>query len=360
MPLMCRVHSTRDQDLMMRNPVIETKPCAPCVRVLAPGRLHLGFMDLNGGLGRRFGSLGLALDGVSTRVSGRRAVSIQAEGCGAERARDCAQRLFRALGLDGGVQLCVEASVPRHAGLGSGTQLALAVGSVIDRLYGLGLGTRRLGSILERGARSGIGLGAFDTGGFLVDGGRGTGEQGLPPLTVRLPFPARWRVLLIYDSRLQGLHGGAEREAFGVLPLFPAHESAHLCRVVLMQILPALSTEDLDQFGRGVGLLQRVVGDHFAGAQGGRYASPGVAQVLSWLEGEGLYGVGQSSWGPTGFAVVGSEARARALLGEARQRFADHRDLSFQVVRGRNCGHEYTGDGGAGQGAVVSDIRARR
>ncbi len=28
--------------------------------MFAPARLHLGFLDLNGGLGRRFGSLGLA------------------------------------------------------------------------------------------------------------------------------------------------------------------------------------------------------------------------------------------------------------------------------------------------------------
>ena len=27
-----------------------------------PGPLHLGFLDLNGGLGRSFGSLGLAID----------------------------------------------------------------------------------------------------------------------------------------------------------------------------------------------------------------------------------------------------------------------------------------------------------
>jgi predicted sugar kinase len=38
------------------------------VSVTVPARLHLGFLDLDGGLGRRFGSLGMALDGPSRGV----------------------------------------------------------------------------------------------------------------------------------------------------------------------------------------------------------------------------------------------------------------------------------------------------
>ena len=37
-------------------------PPIDLVRVSVPARLHVGFVDLNGGLGRRFGSLGIALD----------------------------------------------------------------------------------------------------------------------------------------------------------------------------------------------------------------------------------------------------------------------------------------------------------
>ncbi len=35
---------------------------APKVSVEATARLHLGFLDMNGGLGRKFGGLGLSLD----------------------------------------------------------------------------------------------------------------------------------------------------------------------------------------------------------------------------------------------------------------------------------------------------------
>ncbi len=43
------------------------------VTVAAAARLHLGFLDMNGGLGRRFGGLGLAIDRPATRLTIRRA-----------------------------------------------------------------------------------------------------------------------------------------------------------------------------------------------------------------------------------------------------------------------------------------------
>ncbi|MGH8511817.1 MAG: hypothetical protein ACREU8_10690, partial [Gammaproteobacteria bacterium] len=39
------------------------------VTVTAPARLHLGFIDMSGDLGRRFGGLGLTLSGIQTRLS---------------------------------------------------------------------------------------------------------------------------------------------------------------------------------------------------------------------------------------------------------------------------------------------------
>jgi predicted sugar kinase len=74
-----------------------------------------------------------------------------------------------------------------------------------------------------------------------------------------------------------------------------------------------LLEQDLDTFGRSIAELQRAVGDHFAPAQGGRFSSPHVAQALNWLEAQGIACVGQSSWGPTGFAIVASEDQARSL-----------------------------------------------
>ena len=76
---------------------------------------------------------------------------------------------------------------------------------------------------------------------------------------------------------------------------------------MLMQALPALVERDIEGFGDAIGELQRITGDYFSPAQGGRFSSRAVAEALAWLESQGIAGVGQSSWGPTGFAIMAGE-----------------------------------------------------
>ncbi len=314
-----------------------TAPRLSAVDVDAPARLHLGFLDLCGDLGRRFGSLGLAIDAFPTRLRLRPSATISAAGPNADRAERSARRVQQALGLPGGVRIDVEAATPGHLGLGSGTQMCLAVGAAYARLYGIEPNTGDLAQSMGRGARSGIGVGTFDQGGFLLDGGRGSNTNA-PPLIARMAFPDAWRVVLLLDRRGEGLHGAQELDAFRRLPPFPAERAAHLCRLALMQIMPALAEQDLAPFARGIAELQRVVGDHFAPAQGGRFTSPAVADALAFAEREGFSGVGQSSWGPTGFVLTRSEQQASDLVERLRRRVGDLSPLRFLTVRGCNHG----------------------
>lgn len=312
-------------------------PARARIMIEAPARLHMGFIDLNGGLGRRFGSVGVALRDVATRVVVHRVRSgLSAQGAGASRALDYARALSDALGLPPAAGIEMVQTVPAHAGLGSGTQLALAIGVGLARLHGLPVGVREVARLAERGLRSGVGVGVFEHGGFVVDGGRGA-DGAVPPVVARLPFPEAWHFLLVLDQDGRGLHGTAEVAAFRRLPEFPAAHAAHLCRLVLMQMLPALSQEDLPAFGQAVTELQHVVGDYFAPAQGGRFTSPRVAAVLDWLARQGAVALGQSSWGPTGFAVVASAARARELRAAAERAFPEA-GLRFLVSAARNAG----------------------
>jgi predicted sugar kinase len=105
-----------------------------------------------------------------------------------------------------------------------------------------------------------------------------------------------------------------------------------------MQALPALAERDIQKFGSAIGELQRVTGDYFAPAQGGRFASPAVAEALAWFESRGIAGVGQSSWGPTGFAIVDAESRANELVRDARARWGEAGPLQFMGCGGRNRG----------------------
>jgi beta-RFAP synthase len=203
-------------------------------------------------------------------------------------------------------------------------------------LHGLAPDTHGDAIRLSRGARSGVGIGLFEQGGLIVDGGHGP-ASGPAPIVARLPFPEPWRIVLVLDRARQGLHGAAERSAFAALPPFPERAAADICRLVLMQALPALAEQDIAGFGAAVRAIQRILGDHFAPVQGGRrFTSSAVAACLDALERAGAHGVGQSSWGPTGFVFAESAAEAERLAALARSNAAGALDI--RVVAALNGG----------------------
>ena len=80
---------------------------------------------------------------------------------------------------------------------------------------------------------------------------------------------------------------------------------------MLTALLPALAIEDVEAFGAAIYELNARAGDAFAAAQGGRYAGPTVAALIGRLRAAGIKGVGQSSWGPTVFAITPRDAAFR-------------------------------------------------
>lgn len=311
------------------------------VVVRAAGRLHLGFLDPAGTLGRRFGSLGLVIDGWETTVELRPAASdVLAAEAGAEaeleRAALHLQRLRARTGLDAPLALHLSSALPAHAGFGSGTQLALAVGRAFARLHGLEVPTPQLAAWLGRGLRSGIGIAGFDQGGLLVDGG--PGADGMPaPVLARLALPAEWRVLVVVDPRRRGLAGDEERAAIARLVPLAQAEAADLCHQVLMRVLPGAASADFAAFSAGVNRVQQVLGEHFAPAQDGSpWTSPAVGRLLDWARPRAA--VGQSSWGPTGFAVLPSPEAAAGLLAAARAAGLLDPALDCRIVAGRSSG----------------------
>jgi beta-ribofuranosylaminobenzene 5'-phosphate synthase len=287
------------------------------VQVTAAARLHLGFLDLAGDLGRQFGSIGLAIDAFETRLQLLEAPRFVVLGEERERGARLAGRIAQNLGLDTRKKLTISKAIPAHAGLGSGTQLALAIAAALRRFAGLELDSREDARLLDRGARSGVGVALFNRGGLAVDAGRGLATE-VPPVVARVNFPPDWRVLLVLDPRVEGAHGAAEMQAFAQLPHFTADAASQICRRTLMQILPGALEKDLGAFGDGVTRVQEIVGDYFAPAQGGRFASVAVGRVAGRLKALGAHGIGQSSWGPTGFAFASDPDHAEFLARRAR------------------------------------------
>jgi beta-ribofuranosylaminobenzene 5'-phosphate synthase len=343
--------TTASTELTYPAPDVAVADHDPAVRLLAPARLHLGFLDPAGSLGRRFGSVGLVVNGFDTEIelsaSPREQVSAPADTDPAEveRAVQHLRVLQRQSGRREPMRLRLLRQPPAHTGFGSGTQLALAIGRAFAQWHGLNLGTPTLARWLGRGARSGIGIAGFDRGGLLVDGGPGAGgEPG--SVLARMPFPAAWRVLVVQDSAHQGLSGAAEADAIDTLPPLPQAHAAEICHQVLMRVLPGAASAEFAPFAAGVTRIQRVLGEHFAAAQGGgAFTSAAVGRLIEWIAefsadgpDEHRAATGQSSWGPTSFAILASQAHAEAVVAAARASNLVAPSLVLRIVSGRNTG----------------------
>ena len=299
----------------------------------------MGFIDLSGSLGRHFGSIGVALNEINTRLSISYADQLVLTGIQSQRALQSIRQLCAALNVPDKLQLDVSSSIPEHVGLGSGTQMSIALGLALSTYYDLGLNVRDIARLTARGARSGIGIAIFEQGGLVVDGGRGE-RTVTPPVISRMNVPEDWRFILVFDRRGQGLHGAEEIQAFKELPAFPQQEAARLCYLLMMQGLPALAEDNLDLFGDVITQLQASVGAHFASAQGGIFTSNEVADAMQFLQDQGAVAIGQTSWGPTGFCAVQGSALAEELKQQVEQKFSHCKNLSVLVASARNTGGE--------------------
>jgi len=309
------------------------------ITVIAPARLHMGFIDLSGSLGRNFGSIGVALNEINTRLSVSYCEQLTLSGIPSDRALQSIKQLCAALNVPDKLHLELTSCIPEHVGLGSGTQMAIALGLALSAYYDLGLDVRDIARLTARGARSGIGIAIFEQGGLVVDGGRGE-RTVTPPVISRMNVPDDWRFILVFDQRGQGLHGDDEIQAFKELPPFPHQEAARLCYLLMMQGLPALAENDIRLFGDVITQLQTSVGEHFASAQGGVFTSDEVALAMQFLQAQGAVAIGQTSWGPTGFCAIQGSALAEELKQQVEQKFSYCKHLSVLVVSARNTGGE--------------------
>jgi beta-RFAP synthase len=289
-------------------------------------RLHLGFLDLHGGIGRKYGSIGVALETPCMVLSAAEAPVLDVEGDDARRARTYAEKFYLRSNLPEGrrAKLTLKSALPPHVGLGSGTQLALTVGTALSVLHGFDYSTAELALMMGRGKRSGAGIALFDKGGFVLDGGHKTGRSpGVPPVLWQENFPPDWFFVVAIPDAPCGKSGEKEAGAFRNLPE-PSPESAgEVCRHVLMGLMPAIREKDIGAFGKSLSAIQKIVGDCFSPAQSGRFACPFSEKVISMLREGNAAGVGQSSWGPTVYGLVQGEGTARELAAMVKRKAAE-------------------------------------
>lgn len=302
-------------------------------RVTAPSRLHFGlfhvpaagFTHWPGADGERglpvraFGGVGLMTDRPGVVVTVRPADAWQVEGPLASRAQAAALRFVTSLPEPDRrpFQVLVEQCPAEHVGLGVGTSLALALARALAVETGHpDLSAAELARRVGRGERSAVGVHGFDRGGLIAEAGKLPGED-VSPVVARVDLPADWRVVLFTPDGGSRWHGDGERRAFAAAAREPRPATTEaLARIALLGILPGAVGGDLDAFGDAVYEFNRRAAEPFVAAQGASYATPQIADLVGSLRRLGVRGVGQSSWGPTVFAVVANQDAAVGVVRE--------------------------------------------
>ena len=290
------------------------------VYVKTPARLHLGLIDLNGDLGRIFGGLGVGINHPNVILEAEQSENFAVTGEKTEQVTTLAKRFLEAYNIKANAAINVKQVIPEHSGLGSGTQLALAVATALAKLFDVKATVQELAEVMERGRRTSVGTTIFEQGGFVVDGGKTTSEKRFPATIFRQTFPQDWRFVVAVPDVNKGLAKSEETAAFKALTPMKAEDAGRMCRLTMMKLLPALVERDIESFGEALTQLQIVIGNYFAEVQGGTYSSQAAAEGIALLQKLGAYGAGQSSWGPAFYGVTQKEnakqieAKVKAFL----------------------------------------------
>ena len=304
--------------------------------ITTPSRLHLTLIDMNASIGRVDGGIGITLDEPSISIKAEESDHIEITGNSEhiERMRNSAASH---LPEGKGIHISIEKDYPSHVGLGSGTQAALAAGMAVNRIYNLGLSVYDVAIKVGRGGTSGIGVAAFEKGGFILDGGHKFSEKKafLPSAASRLPpapvllrrdFPD-WDIVVAIPEQ-KGASSKKEVNIFKEKCPIPLHEVERLSHIILMQMLPALLEEDIETFGKSINSIQET---GFKKREG--KLQPVSLKLMEALRDGGAYGAGMSSFGPTVYAF-GEDAEN---LKKTAKEFLGENGLAF-ITKARNEG----------------------
>ena len=315
------------------------------VIVETPSRIHLALIDLAGDLGRVDGGVGLALKDPSILVEAARGEELSVRGENADRGMAAAEAVMKRFDLPG-ADIRIRSCYQQHVGLGAGTQLAMAVGKALCDLYGITASARDIAGAVGRGGTSGIGVAAFEMGGFIVDGGHsfGPGRDKIdyrpssaslgvapPPVIMRADLPDDWRFLLATPKVSKGAFGQEELDVFGTYCPVPKGDVAELCREIVVRMMPSVLEGEIDIFGAAINRIQEL---GFKRVEV-ELAHPIVRTLMEEMREAGAAGAGLSSFGPTVYAVADSNARdIEAAAAEAMEEVGGE----VVVTRSRNSG----------------------
>ncbi|WP_410507871.1 beta-ribofuranosylaminobenzene 5'-phosphate synthase [Methanosarcina hadiensis] len=313
------------------------------IKITTPCRIHMTLIDMNGEIGRVDGGAGLTLSSPNIRITAEEAEEVSIEGL--QDFADRMKKAAKALLPEGkGIRINVNEAYPAHVGFGSGTQSSLAAAAAVNELYGLGKSVRELALTVKRGGTSGIGVTAFEKGGFIVDGGHKFKDKGgfMPsaasqvppgPVLFREDFPD-WDIVVAIPNE-KGMHDQEEIDTFKKFCPLPVEEVREICHVVLMQMMPAVIEEDIESFGAAINHVQTVGFNKRESLIWPDF----VKNIASFLRSQ-CYGAGVSSFGPVVYALVDNKEEGRQLQTEVQKMLDETVGGVTMLTRARNSGAE--------------------
>lgn len=306
------------------------------IRITAPGRLHFGLIDMNGGLGRVDGGIGAAIAKPDIVVSAEFGENLEVAGTdradeilnAVNKLRDYANKELNVSTFNENIKINVEHQVPAHSGLGSTTQLRLAAAKAVSELNKITIPARELSKVVGRGGTSGIGTGVFERGGFILDGGHSFGagkekESFLPssvskappaPVLARYALPEDWYFVLVIPEVRSKVYGQREVNIFHKFCPIPAEDVEKISRLVLMKILPAVIERDIESFGSGLAGMQEAGFKKMEVSLQNKI----VVELIGILN-KVSFGSGMSSFGPAVYALACGRKHADEVANEARE-----------------------------------------
>ncbi|MEN6592480.1 MAG: beta-ribofuranosylaminobenzene 5'-phosphate synthase, partial [Methanobacterium sp.] len=245
-----------------------------------------------------------------------------------EKVFSAARKMNEYLGLEGGYHFKLKEVFPSHSGLGSGTQLSLAVAKAILKMNNQDLPTPKIAEIVGRGGTSGIGVASFESGGFIVDAGHkksikndflpsSASKASPPPVIARYDFPKDWKIVLTIPHVERKVFGEGEVNIFQKYCPIPLEEVQELTHLLFMKMMPAVLEEDLDSFGESVNSIQDI---GFKKIEL-ELQNPFIKELIESLRNAGAAGVGMSSFGPMVYAVT--DTNFKYILQAARDSMRD-------------------------------------
>ena len=286
--------------------------------ISAPAHLHTGNFDLTGDLGRLYGTVGFAID-LPLEVEIAKAKGVEAKD---EAACKFAKRFVEKTGIEG-AEIHIKKVIPKYVGVGFHTTLALSIGVGLSKLYGLNLTVEDVSVIMGRGTITAVGVYAFKTGGFIIEGGFKVEqrEKMVPPLIFQSALPKSWFfvVAVPQESRLKiAKIRQKEDEILGNLKVMPKELSDELSRLVLVKLMPAFVEKDLKEFGEALTEFNQKLGRFWRDYQDGTYCNQVVEQGVKLMLRRSSCAC-QTSWGPTFYSIVKGEGEAKRLTEELKQ-----------------------------------------